>query len=96
MDNPMRRTLFTLSYIRGPKVDDWVDVMHRWIETQHAATGTPQGHVQIPSNDERYWTEFTTEFNRVFSDTTEKQNAGIKLHGLKMEGGDLDTYLASF
>jgi hypothetical protein len=46
--------------------------------------------------DNHYWTHFITEFNQAFANSTEKQNVAAKLHTLRMEGRDLDSYLAKF
>ena len=96
MVNPLRKTLLALSYIRGEMVNDWVDVMHAWIEEQSAPDDPAINHVQTPSTSNLYWLHYTTEFNQAFQDSAEKQNAIATLRNLRMEGRDLDSYLAKF
>jgi hypothetical protein len=47
-----------------------------------------------PSN-EILWMEFMEDFDRVFTDTTQAQDALTKLKTLKMTGDDLDSYMAT-
>jgi hypothetical protein len=96
MSNPLRKTLLALSYIRGEKVDDWVDVIHNWIAEQSAPDDPNTNHVQLPSTSNNYWLHYTTKFNQAFADSAEKQNAIALLKNLRMEGRDLDSYLAKF
>jgi hypothetical protein len=96
VDNPMKRTLLALGLMKGDIVDDWVNVIHAWINAQNAPDDPNTNHVQVPSTDPIYWTHFVTEFNQAFEDSAEKQNAQTWLHSIHMEGRDLDSYLTKF
>ena len=46
VDNPMKKTLLALGFLKGDVVDNWVDVQHNWINGQRAPTVTaPRGRV---------------------------------------------------
>ena len=96
VDNPIKKTLLALGFLKGDVVDDWVDVQHNWINQKHAPTDPATNHVQVPSTDPIYWTHFITEFNQAFADSAEKQNASTELHRICMQGIDLDSYVARF
>ena len=51
VDNPMKKTLLALGFLKGDVVDDWVDVQHNWINEQRAPTDPNTNHVQVPSTD---------------------------------------------
>ena len=96
VDNPMKKTLLALGFLKGDVVDDWVNVQHNWINQKRAPTDPNTNHVQVPSTDPIFWTHFITEFNQAFADSAEKQNASIELHRIRMQGIDLDSYVARF
>ena len=96
VDNLMKKTLLALGFLKGDVVDDWVNVQHNWINEQHAPTDPNTNNVQVPSTDPIYWTHFITEFNQAFVDSAEKQNASTELHHIRMQGIDLDSYVARF
>ena len=96
VDNPMKKTLLALGFLKGDVVDDWVNVQHNWINEQHAPTDPNTNHVQVPSTDLIYWTHFITEFNQAFVNSAEKQNVVTELHRIRMQGIDLDFYVARF
>ena len=80
VDNPMKKTLLALGFLKGDVVDDWVDVQHNWINQKRTPTDPNTNHVQVPSTDLIFWTHFITEFNQAFADSAEKQNASTELH----------------
>ena len=96
VDNPMKKTLLALGFLKGDVVDDWVDVQHNWINQKHAPTDPNTNHVQVPSTNPIFWTHFITEFNQAFANSAEKQNASTELHRIRMQGVDLDSYVARF
>ena len=96
VDNPMKKTLLALGFLKGDVVDDWVDVQHNWINEQCAPTDPNTNHVQVPSTNPIYWTHYITEYNQAFADSAEKQNAATELHRICMQGIDLDSYVARF
>jgi hypothetical protein len=89
---PFNQTALTLSFIAGPNVDDWsehqLDVLEEKISTTN-----PQRYAET---DERLWTEFETDFQNAFQDTTRTQDAYTVLMQLEMKGRDIDTYIATF
>jgi hypothetical protein len=86
--------------MRGPKVDDWVvqyiDLIGiKVYGDQSTNLPTPPMH---QFNNERLWTEFITDFHRVYSDTAEAEGAYAKLMILSMKDGEgqLNNYIAEF
>lgn len=51
---------------------------------------------QNAAADEQPWTDFVASFKGAFTSTTEESDALVKLNALKMEGVDLDLYIAMF
>ena len=50
----------------------------------------------VERDEEILWTEFKNAFTRAFTDTTQKQQAYRKLHALRMQGSDLNSYISKF
>ena len=50
----------------------------------------------VRETDEVLWTEFKTAFKSAFTDTTKKQQAYDQLMKLRMQGFNIDTYIATF
>ena len=92
MTVPFDCVLITLSYIRGPLVDDWVNAQETHLTTR---TDTTQA-TYIPETDPILWTEFATTFQDSWKDTSKKQNAHNQLCKLAMKGWDIDTYIITF
>ena len=92
MIKPFDRVLTALTYIRGTNVDDWVDAQEQHLIDRTDVTKT--GFVR--ETDEVLWTEFETAFKTAFTDTTKKQQAYDQLVKLRMQGFDIDTYIATF
>jgi hypothetical protein len=89
---PFNRTALALSFIAGPNVDDWSKHQLDQLE-EKISTTNPQRYAET---DERLWTEFETDFQNAFQDTTRTQDAYTTLMQLKMKGKDIDTYIATF
>ena len=87
MTLPFDQVLTTLSYIRGPLIDDWVNA-----QETHLTTRT----TFVQETDPVLWTEFATAFQDAWKDTSKKQNAHEQLHKLVMKGWDIDTYIVTF
>ena len=85
---PANRILMALSYMRGPKVDDWVQLQVEWLEGE-----LQQG--RLPA-EEGLWTDFSHRFAAAFTDTAKAEEATTQLLKLKMDGEDLDSYTATF
>ena len=77
-----------LTYIQGPATTKWVHSISDWLEQA----------VQVSHEfDQRLW-EYTEEaFQRKFGDTLSEEQAIAKLDdGIKMEKGDLDSFINRF
>ena len=87
MKEPYSRVLLAISYMKGEKVRNWnknqVNLLDKRVDEQ-----------LVSPDDERLWKAFAQDFKSAFTNTTEKQDAYVKLKSLKMTGGDLDTYIS--
>jgi hypothetical protein len=90
MKNPYQRVNLALSRIRGSKVNEWVD------EQLRALDAKTTGRNAMARTDEVLWTEFETDFRRAYTNSTEQLDAHQSIKRLKMNGEDLDTYVAMF
>ena len=88
MAMPLDRIRVALSYIRGKKVDDWVELSLNKVD--HALQ---QGVLQT---HEALWEMFLRDFQSAFTDTTKTQNMHQELLELRMKPGFLDDYISSF
>jgi hypothetical protein len=89
---PFNRTALALSFIAGPNVDDWSKHQLDQLEEKILTTNLQR----YAEKDERLWTEFKTDFQNAFQDTTRTQDAYTALMQLEMKGKDIDTYIATF
>ena len=85
---PYNRVIMALTYMDGPRVNDWVRARSQWLEDQ-ITNG-------VAENDEALWNTFEQHFRSAFIDTTKKEDALTTMLALQMKGDDLDTYLATF
>jgi Retrotransposon gag protein len=85
MRQPYNRVLMALTYIKGPRVEDWQEAR---LEELTMTTLHP--------DDETLWTNFEQRFKDTYTDSNKKRAAYDKLMALKMIGGDIDTYIATF
>ena len=77
-----------LTYIQGPATTEWVHSISDWLEQA----------VQVSHKyDRRLW-DYTKEvFQRKFGDTLSEERAITELEdGIKMEKGDLDSFINCF
>jgi Retrotransposon gag protein len=89
MREPYNRIMMMLSYMKGPKIDDWVREKATLLETAVTnRTANP--------NDEHVWNTFLEEFTDAFTDTTRREQATLDLINIQMKGEDLDTYISTF
>ena len=98
MINPFQRIALVLTYMKGPKVDDWVRQQGHKLEIRvlgnHRATPpTPPTH---HDTDEALWTDFVTDFERAFMDTASEEQAYADLTKLEMKDDEIDGYIAAF
>ena len=89
MREPYNRIMMMLSYMKGPKIDDWVQEKATILETA-VANGTAD------PNNEHVWNTFIEEFTDAFTDTTRREQATLDLINIQMKGEDLDTYISTF
>jgi Ty3 transposon capsid-like protein len=85
MKQVYNRILMALTYIKGPRVDDW----------QEARLDELVNSNLVP-DDEALWTNFEQKFKDAYTDSNKKRAAYDKLMTLQMKGGDIDTYIATF
>jgi Retrotransposon gag protein len=85
MKQPYNRVLMALTYIKGPRVEDWQEAR---LEELTNTTLHP--------DDEALWTNFEQRFKDTYTDSNKKRAAYDKLMALQMKGGDIDTYIATF
>ncbi|KAF8268815.1 hypothetical protein EI94DRAFT_1800018 [Lactarius quietus] len=85
---PFTKVITALTYIKGPFVDDWVNMLMKDLVkvTTTGATGYKD------KSDASLWTNFENGFKNAWGDTAKKQMAMDQLFNLKMEGTDIDTY----
>jgi Retrotransposon gag protein len=81
--------MMMLSYMKGPKIDDWV-----WEKVTLLETAVSNGMAN--PNDKHVWNTFIEEFTDTFTDTTRWEQATLDLINIQMKGEDLDTYISTF
>jgi Retrotransposon gag protein len=86
---PYNHIMMMLSYMKGPKINDWVHEKATLLETA-VSNGTAN------LNDEHVWNTFIEEFTKAFTDTTRREQAMLDLINIQMKGEDLDTYISTF
>jgi Retrotransposon gag protein len=89
MREPYNCIMMMLSYMKGPKIDNWVREKATLLETA-VLNGTAN------PNDEHIWNTFIEEFTEAFTDTTRREQATLDLINIQMKGEDLDTYIFTF
>ena len=88
MEQVFFRTMLFLMFIKGPNVQEWVGSQVGWIG-QHLNSGGRK-------TNEYLYDTVVESFNTAFTDTMSLQKAKAEFQTLKMEGGDLDTFIAKF
>ena len=91
IQNPFKRVVTTLHFIRGPNVNDWVEEQLADLTRKVTTAVNP-----IARTSERLWNEFKQAFRTAFTDTTKEQLAHAKLFKLKMRPRGLDDHIAMF
>ncbi|KAH9033976.1 hypothetical protein EDB83DRAFT_2649853 [Lactarius deliciosus] len=89
--SPYLRVGLACSFVRGPIVNDWVDLMERTLDADTTRTANP-----VAETDEVLWTNFEASFKSAWTDTLSKQNAYQQLTTLVMSGDNIDEYIATF
>jgi Retrotransposon gag protein len=85
MKQVYNHVLMALTYIKGPRVDDWQEAQLKELENSNL----------VPDN-EALWTNFEQKFKDTYTDSNKKRAAYNKLMALQMKGGDINTYIATF
>lgn len=85
---PYKRVALCISYMRGPKVDDWTDEQQEAMDKD-----VDDGVVE---EFEGHWEKFRKAFETSYTDLAEGINAEKELKELRMKEGDIDTYIATF
>jgi hypothetical protein len=74
--------------MKGPRVDDWTEEQQKRMDT-NVGRGRPR-------TSELHWTEFELAFKATYANIAEKISAEKDIRNLRMTGGDIDTYIATF
>src|SRR6266850_1266177 len=96
MNNLFQRIALCLSFIRGPKVDNWVE--EKINQLQHAVLGDPANGI-LPTHrptDKALWNNFGADFRAAYQDTAAEENAYAQLKDLYMIEDRIDEYIAHF
>ena len=88
MKQVFSRVMLFLTFIKGPNVQEWVGLQVPWIGRQI--------HQGARRTEEYLYDTVMDSFNTAFPDTMSLQKAKAEFQNIKMEGGDLDTYIAKF
>ena len=90
--NPMQKVVLALTYIRGPKVDDWVS--HQFNALLIKVTGDADHAPTHADTDEALYEDFIAEFKRVYGEITKE--VLVRLEALQMIGDGVELYIAAF
>jgi hypothetical protein len=87
-DIPYKRVALCISYMKGPKVEDWAEAQQELMNNQKS-TGRLVTF-------ESHWKDFEKAFKDTFTDIAESVKAENDLKSLKMTSSDIDSYIATF
>jgi hypothetical protein len=88
MEQPMKRAALLLGFIKGPNIDDWVQL---W--TDEMLDRYNRG---ISPHDPIYWDDLGQKFMQAFQDIGAREQAEEKQHNLSWTPGDVNTFMAQF
>ena len=88
MRQAFSRVMLFLTFIKGPNVQEWASSQVSWLGSRIVAGAG--------RNEEHLYDTVMDSFNTAFTDTMSLQKAKAEFHTLKMERGELDTYIAKF
>ena len=88
MRQAFSRVMLFLTFIKGPNVQEWVGSQVGWLGRCIQA-GARRTNLHL-------YDAVMDSFNTAFMDTMSLQKAKAEFQSIKMEGGDLDTYIAKF
>jgi transcription factor SPN1 len=87
--SPYKKILIQLSYMRGPKVKNWVSKIYKEASLRVSLDINTR-------NDPALWVWFRQVFSLKYGDTVEKGKALKTLLKLRMTKGDVETYIKRF
>ena len=88
MRQAFSRVMLFLTFIKGPNVQEWASSQVGWLGSRIIAGAG--------RNEEHLYDTVMDSFNTAFTDTMSLQKAKAEFCTLKMERGELDTYIAKF
>jgi len=86
---PYLKVALCLLYLNRPKVDAWARQQRLWLKNRHEHDG-------IPMTDKSLWEDFELLFRTAYMDQDTKLTTYQKLNDLRMQGSDIDSYIADF
>ena len=89
--NPMLKASYFLSLFSESKVVEWVKQQHNWLDKIEA---NPHEYLLPYGLD--IWQVLEAEFEKAFIDYMAREKAHDNLQKLKMQGGNIDQYVADF
>ena len=89
MTNPFQRVALALSYIKGPRVDDWV------AQQMNEAATKVYNNIYLET-DKQIWQEWEQVFDLTFTDTALVEQAYAELTKLEMKNDEIDEYITTF
>ena len=88
MRQPFSQVMLFLTFIKGPDIQEWTSMQVGWLGS-HLLAGARR-------NEEHLYDTVMDSFNTMFTDTISLQKTKAEFHTIKMEKGELDTYIAKF
>ncbi len=85
-ESPIRRVAIALTFIKGPQVDGWVEGILEGLEQLHP----------INNNIEYTYTNFLSQFESQFADSTKQEVAQVSLDRLAFHFPNIDQYISDF
>jgi hypothetical protein len=85
---PYKWVTLCLSYMKGPKVEDWAEVQQEFMNDQKSTRRLPEF--------KSHWRDFEKAFKDTFMDIAESVKAENDLKSLKITSGDINSYIATF
>ena len=87
--NPMKRSAYFLTLIRGPDVRGWVKYQRKWLAEVQADPSLLPFRMTA-------WQVLEREFKKAFIDYAEQERAREEIKKLRMKDGNVDQYIAMF
>jgi hypothetical protein len=85
-ESPIRHVAIALTFIKGPKVNGWVEAMLQVLEQLHP----------IADNVEYTYTNFLNHFQTQFTDSTKQETAQATLNKHQFKFPFIDQYISNF